>query len=105
MPDSAYSAMGAEVRALVTGGAGFLGSHLCGHLLDRGWTVVCVDNEVTGSAANVAVLSASDRFRFVKQNVSERLDFDGPLDYVLHFASPANPPDYLTEKRCSPRCP
>jgi len=87
--------MGAEMRALVTGGTGFLGSHLCGYLHDRGWTVVCVDNEVTGSAANVAVLSASDRFRFVKQDVSERLDFDGPLDYVLHFASPASPPDYL----------
>jgi dTDP-glucose 4,6-dehydratase len=87
--------MGAEMRTLVTGGAGFLGSHLCEHLLDRAWTVECVDNEVTGSAANIAFLSENDRFRFVRQNVSESLTCDGPLDFVLHFASPASPPDYL----------
>ena len=83
------------MRTLVTGGAGFLGSHLCEHLLDRAWTVECVDNEVTGSAANIAFLSENDRFRFVRQNVSESLTCDGPLDFVLHFASPASPPDYL----------
>jgi dTDP-glucose 4,6-dehydratase len=83
------------MRALVTGGAGFLGSHLCGHLLEQGWAVTCVDNEATGSPANVAGFATNDRFQFVRQDVSQRLDHEGPLDYVLHFASPASPPDYL----------
>jgi dTDP-glucose 4,6-dehydratase len=95
MRNSASSARGVEMRALVTGGAGFLGSHLCGRLLDEGWAVECVDNEATGSAANVADLAQNDRFRFVKQDVSQSLTCEGPLDYVLHFASPASPPDYL----------
>jgi dTDP-glucose 4,6-dehydratase len=83
------------MRALVTGGAGFLGSHLCEHLLGQGWGVTCVDNEATGSPANVAGFATNDRFQFVRQDVSQRLDHEGPLDYVLHFASPASPPDYL----------
>ena len=95
MRNSASPARGAEMRALVTGGAGFLGSHLCGRLLDEGWAVECVDNEATGSAANVADLAQNDRFHFVKQDVSQSLTCESPLDYVLHFASPASPPDYL----------
>ena len=83
------------MRALVTGGAGFLGSHLCEYLLRLNWEVIAVDNEVTGSVANLASFSNSPAFRFVRQDVSQQLDCDGPLDYVFHFASPASPPDYL----------
>jgi dTDP-glucose 4,6-dehydratase len=81
-------------RALVTGGAGFLGSHLCRTLLQRGWEVVAADNLLTGRKANVADL-AGDRFSLVEGDVTRPLDVPGPLDAVLHFASPASPPDYL----------
>jgi dTDP-glucose 4,6-dehydratase len=83
------------MRALVTGGAGFLGSHVCENLLRRGWQVVCVDNLSTGAEANVAHLAGSAGFEFVQQDVSADLRCDGPLDWVLHLASPASPPDYL----------
>lgn len=81
-------------RAVVTGGAGFLGSHLCDHLLNDGWQVVCVDNLVTGSAKNVAHLRGNRSFESIQHDVSEPLYLDGPIDAVLHFASPASPVDY-----------
>ncbi len=81
-------------HAVVTGGAGFLGSHLCGRLLKNGWRVTCVDNLVTGVATNVSHLRDNDRFRFLQHNVSEHLELEGPVDSVLHFASPASPVDY-----------
>ena len=83
------------VRAVVTGGAGFVGSHLCERLLAEGWSVVCVDSLMTGSTENLAGVFSDDRFAFQQANVSERIDVDGPVDWVLHFASPASPRDYL----------
>jgi dTDP-glucose 4,6-dehydratase len=82
-------------RVLVTGGAGFIGSHLCESFLKRGDHVVCVDNGVTGARENVAALASNPHFRFVDHNVSNYIEIDGPLDMVLHFASPASPVDYL----------
>jgi dTDP-glucose 4,6-dehydratase len=81
-------------RTLITGGAGFLGSHLCEKLLDAGHDVVCMDNLLTGRIENIAHIH-SERFRFIKQDVTDYLYIDGPVDYVLHFASPASPSDYL----------
>src|SRR5436190_13590570 len=82
-------------RAVVTGGAGFLGSHLCEGLLRRGWRVVCVDNLSTGTAANVEHLRGDARFTFVDADVSLPFEVAGTVDAVLHFASPASPLDYL----------
>lgn len=82
-------------RAVVTGGAGFLGSHLCARLLDRGTEVVCVDNLVTGSMDNIDGLFGEPGFTFVHHNVSNFVHVSGPVDAVLHFASPASPRDYL----------
>lgn len=82
-------------RALVTGGAGFLGSHLCDLLLSRGHDVICMDNLLTGSMKNIAHLQDRAGFTFVHHDVTTFIDIDGPLDYVLHFASPASPIDYL----------
>jgi dTDP-glucose 4,6-dehydratase len=82
-------------RAVVTGGAGFLGSHLCEALLDRGDEVVCLDNFLTGSPDNVAHLTPNPRFRLVRSDVTDYLHVGGPVDVVLHFASPASPIDYL----------
>lgn len=82
-------------RTLITGGAGFLGSHLCDRLLDDGHEVVCMDNFLTGSSSNIAHLAQNSRFTFLKHDVTEYIDIEGPLDYVLHFASPASPIDYL----------
>jgi dTDP-glucose 4,6-dehydratase len=81
-------------RAVVTGGAGFLGSHLCDRLLRDGWQVTCVDNLVSGSAKNIAHLRDNRAFQSIQHNVSEPLFLDGPVDAVLHFASPASPVDY-----------
>ncbi len=82
-------------RALVTGGAGFLGSHLCERLLDEGLEVVCMDNLITGAVANVEHLFGRDGFVFVKYDVTNYIDVSGRLDFILHFASPASPIDYL----------
>jgi dTDP-glucose 4,6-dehydratase len=83
------------MRVLVTGGAGFIGSHLCEFLVGLGHDVVCVDNLLTGAMVNLADLAGSPRFSFVKLDVTEHIAVEGPLDYVLHFASPASPRDYL----------
>ena len=85
--------MSPQQRALVTGGAGFLGSHLCDALLGEGWSVVAVDNLLTGRRANLAHLKNDSRFEFVEKNICEPFDV-GKVDYVFHFASPASPVDY-----------
>jgi dTDP-glucose 4,6-dehydratase len=81
-------------RTLITGGAGFLGSHLSEYLLNKGHEVVCMDNLITGSKQNISGIK-SGNFHFVNHNVSEFIELDGDLDYILHFASPASPIDYL----------
>src|SRR6056297_572271 len=82
---------------LVTGGAGFLGSHLCDRLIEEGHEVICMDNLITGSTDNIEHLFelGQDRFRFVEYDVTDYIHVNGDLDYVLHFASPASPADYL----------
>jgi len=80
---------------LVTGGAGFIGSHLCDHLIADGFKVICMDNLITGKIDNIRHLLKNARFRFIKHNVSQYIDIAGKIDYVLHFASPASPVDYL----------
>jgi dTDP-glucose 4,6-dehydratase len=85
----------AAKRAVVTGGAGFLGSHLCTRLLDDGLEVVCLDNFLTGGAANVEHLRERDGFRLIRADVTDYVHITGPVDYVCHFASPASPIDYL----------
>ncbi|MBI1783588.1 SDR family oxidoreductase [Candidatus Sumerlaeota bacterium] len=81
-------------RTVVTGGAGFLGSHLCDRFLAEGHEVIAIDNLVTGSISNIDHIRSS-KFTFIKQDVTEYLYIKGPVDYVLHFASPASPVDYL----------
>jgi dTDP-glucose 4,6-dehydratase len=83
------------MRVLVTGGAGFVGSHLCDALLSAGHRVVCVDNLVTGSTRNIHHLKNESRFEFLQQDVNQPYD-PGPVDYIFHFASPASPVDYMT---------
>jgi dTDP-glucose 4,6-dehydratase len=82
------------VRLLITGGAGFIGSHLCDHFLAQGDEVICMDNLLTGSVRNIAHIREA-RFSFIEYDVTNYIYIDGPLDAVLHFASPASPIDYL----------
>ena len=84
-------------RALITGGAGFLGSHLSDRLLREGFEIVVMDNLITGSTDNIAHLVDNPRFRFIHYDVTEYLFLDGPVDYVFHLASPASPIDFPTK--------
>ncbi len=81
--------------SVVSGGAGFLGSHLCERLLDESHRVICVDSLITGKIENIEHLLSSPRFRFVRHDVTVPFQIDEPVDHVLHFASPASPIDYL----------
>ncbi len=83
------------MRTLVTGGAGFLGSHLCDRLIQEGHKVICMDNLLTGCMDNISHLIGSDQFHFIKHDVTEYIYVEGPLDNIVHFASPASPIDYL----------
>ncbi|NLH49128.1 MAG: SDR family oxidoreductase [Myxococcales bacterium] len=81
-------------RILITGAAGFIGSHLCEFYVRKGFDVIAMDNLLTGNIANIAAITA-DNFHFIKHDVTNYIYVDGPLDYILHFASPASPIDYL----------
>jgi dTDP-glucose 4,6-dehydratase len=81
--------------SVVTGGAGFLGSHLCDRLIAEGHSVVCIDNLITGSTANIAHLAGNPRFKFIQYDVTNYLFVEGEVNYIFHFASPASPIDYL----------
>jgi dTDP-glucose 4,6-dehydratase len=85
---------GRRKRIVITGGAGFIGSHLCDHFLARGFDVICVDNLLTGSTENIAHIR-NPRFQFIHQDLTNYVYLTGPIDYILHFASPASPKDYL----------
>jgi dTDP-glucose 4,6-dehydratase len=83
------------MKAVVTGGSGFLGSHLCERLIEHGYDVICLDNLLTGSTDNIAHLMGNPHFKFINHNVTEYISVEEPVDAVLHFASPASPVDYL----------
>ena len=80
---------------LITGGAGFLGSHLCERFIKQGCRVICMDNLITGAVSNISRLRSSPAFKFIKHDVSKHIDLDEGIDMILHFASPASPIDYL----------
>ncbi|MHC1737030.1 MAG: UDP-glucuronic acid decarboxylase family protein [Ignavibacteriaceae bacterium] len=81
--------------AVVTGGAGFLGSHLCDKLITEGMKVICIDNLITGNPDNISHLIGNDNFQFIKHDITNFIHVTGQVDYILHFASPASPIDYL----------
>jgi dTDP-glucose 4,6-dehydratase len=81
--------------ALITGGAGFLGSHLCDYLLARNFRVICMDNLITGNLANISHHAGDERFKFIEHDVTQFIFLPDKVDYILHFASPASPVDYL----------
>jgi dTDP-glucose 4,6-dehydratase len=83
------------MKVLITGGAGFLGSHLCDFLLSKGYSVICLDSLITGNIANIQHLMNNSQFKFIEEDITEPVTIDENLDYVLHFASPASPIDYL----------
>jgi dTDP-glucose 4,6-dehydratase len=83
------------MRSLITGGAGFLGSHLCDRLLSENHEVICIDNLITGDTANIAHLLGNSKFSFVQHDVTNYIFIDGAVDFIFHFASPASPIDYL----------
>lgn len=82
-------------RVLITGGAGFLGSHLCDRFIDEGWSVIAMDNLITGNTDNIGHLFGNESFSFIHHDVTNFIHVEGDLDLVLHFASPASPIDYL----------
>lgn len=83
------------MKVLITGGAGFLGSHLCDFLLSKGYSVICLDNLITGNIANIQHLMDNSHFKFIEHDITESIRVEEDIDYVLHFASPASPVDYL----------
>ncbi len=83
------------MRSLITGGAGFLGSHLCDRLIAEGHEVICIDNLITGDISNIEHLAGNQHFRFIHHDVTEYIFVEGEIDWVFHFASPASPIDYL----------
>ncbi|MBI3412157.1 MAG: SDR family oxidoreductase [Planctomycetes bacterium] len=83
------------MRTLITGGAGFVGSHLCDRFLGEGHEVLCVDNFITGNLGNCEHMRGNPSFQFIRHDISHPIEIDGPLDNILHFASPASPVDYL----------
>ncbi|MCH7972744.1 MAG: GDP-mannose 4,6-dehydratase, partial [Bacteroidetes bacterium] len=82
------------MKILITGGAGFIGSHLCDFLLDKGFRVICMDNLITGNKKNIEHLETNKNFELIEHDVSKHINIYEPIDYVLHFASPASPIDY-----------
>jgi dTDP-glucose 4,6-dehydratase len=81
--------------AVITGGAGFIGSHLCDKLMQEGFRIICLDNLITGNTKNIEHLTKNKDFRFIKYDVTKYIDIKGKVNYVLHFASPASPVDYV----------
>ena len=82
-------------KILITGAAGFLGSHLCDRFIREDYHVIAMDNLITGDLKNIEHLKGNENFDFINHDVSEHIDLEGDLDYILHFASPASPIDYL----------